>query len=114
MGYHRAEILGAIIAILLIWGLLVWLLIEAYYRVLDPPYVDAPIMLITAIVGFCCNLINFFALEGQCCVKKDEEEESNSPELDPNQISTYFNHSNDGRSARGANGQFQLKSMERD
>lgn len=68
MGYHRAEILGACMAIFLIWGLLVWLLIEAYHRVIDPPDVNAEVMLITAIIGFACNLINFFALEGQCCV----------------------------------------------
>ena len=28
-GYHRAEILGAYVSIFLIWGLLVWLNIEA-------------------------------------------------------------------------------------
>ena len=28
-GYHRAEVLGALASIALIWGLLIWLLIEA-------------------------------------------------------------------------------------
>ena len=27
-GYHRAEILGALASILLIWGLLIWLIVE--------------------------------------------------------------------------------------
>ena len=31
-GYHRAEVLGALASILLIWGLLVWLIIEACDR----------------------------------------------------------------------------------
>lgn len=77
MGYHRAEIIGACIAIFLIWGLLVWLLIEAYNRLLDPPKVDATIMLITSILGLCCNLVNLFALEGNCCGKEDDEEDDN-------------------------------------
>jgi zinc transporter 2 len=88
MGYHRAEIIGAILAIILIWGLLVWLVIEAYKRLLDPPDVDAKIMLITSIVGFICNLVNFFALEGQCCIKKIEREEEEE-EINPNELSYY-------------------------
>lgn len=32
-GYHRAEILGALASIALIWGLLIWLFIEAVDRV---------------------------------------------------------------------------------
>lgn len=35
-GYHRAEILGAMASILLIWGLVVWLIIEAIDRVVNP------------------------------------------------------------------------------
>lgn len=31
-GYHRAEILGALASILLIWGLIIWLFIEAINR----------------------------------------------------------------------------------
>lgn len=31
-GYHRAEILGAFLSIFFIWGLLVWLNIEAVHR----------------------------------------------------------------------------------
>lgn len=32
MGYHRAEILGAYVSIFVIWGLLIFLNYEAYYR----------------------------------------------------------------------------------
>ena len=90
MGYHRAEILGAILAIVLIWALLVWLLIEAYKRVLDPPDVDAKIMLITAIVGFISNLINFFALEGECFFKRPDYNQTDEESINPNELSGYF------------------------
>ena len=62
-GYHRAEVLGAMASILLIWGLLIWLFIEAIHRLINGSEVDGEIMLITASVGLCCNLINIFVLE---------------------------------------------------
>jgi solute carrier family 30 (zinc transporter), member 2 len=61
-GYHRAEILGALASILIIWGLIIWLFIEAIDRVINPPGVDGEIMLITASVGLACNFINIFTL----------------------------------------------------
>jgi len=77
MGNYRAEILGAVIAILLIWGLLVWVDIEAYHRIVNPPGdIDAKMMLIIACIGLFFNLLNFFALEADCGKKEDEEAES--------------------------------------
>ena len=35
-GYHRAEILGALGSVMLIWGLTVWLIYEAIYRLVHP------------------------------------------------------------------------------
>ena len=61
-GYARAEILGAVASIILIWGLLIWLFIEAIHRVITPHPIDAEIMLITAIFGFVCNIVNIFTL----------------------------------------------------
>ena len=40
-GYHRAEIIGALASVLLIWGLTFWLVVEAIYRVINPPGIDA-------------------------------------------------------------------------
>ena len=58
---------------------------------MDPPEVDAKIMLITAIIGLICNLVNFFALEGECCVKRDVDDESeDSVVINPNELSSYF------------------------
>lgn len=61
-GYHRAEILGAMASILLIWGLIIWLLIEAIERCVTPEEIDGEIMLITAVVGLICNIVNIFTL----------------------------------------------------
>lgn len=56
-GSHRAEIVGALTSVILIWGLTIWLIYEAVMRVIYPPKVDAKIMMITAVFGFVCNLI---------------------------------------------------------
>lgn len=61
-GYHRAEILGAMTSILLIWGLLVWLFTEAIKRIITPEPVDGEVMLITACVGLIFNIIAIFTL----------------------------------------------------
>ena len=59
MGYHRSEILGAMMSILIIWSLLVWLNIEAIHRINNPPDdLDPTIMLITSSIGLACNIIN--------------------------------------------------------
>ena len=57
-GYHRAEVIGALCSILLIWGLTVWLVYEAIQKVVKDEKVDDPlIMLIVAIVGLICNIV---------------------------------------------------------
>ena len=61
-GYHRAEILGALASVLLIWGLIIWLFIEAIHRIVDPEVIDEKIMLITACIGLVFNIISIFTL----------------------------------------------------
>jgi zinc transporter 2 len=56
-GYHRAEVVGAMGSTVLIWGLTIWLLVEAYDRVVNPSEVDGFFMLITACIGLGCNLV---------------------------------------------------------
>ena len=56
-GYHRAEIIGALVSVTLIWGLTVWLLYEATLRLITPPKVEGYIMVIVAVIGFLFNLI---------------------------------------------------------
>lgn len=61
-GYHRAEILGALASILLIWGIIIFLFIEAIHRIIHPEPIDGEIMLITACLGLVCNLISIYTL----------------------------------------------------
>ena len=56
-GYHRAEIIGALVSIVLIWALTLWLLYEATLRIITPPVVDGFIMIIIALIGFTFNVI---------------------------------------------------------
>lgn len=57
-GYHRAEVIGAMASIVLIWGLTVVLVYEATMRIVQRTIVDNPlIMLATAGFGLFCNLV---------------------------------------------------------
>eukprot|EP01136_Pigoraptor_vietnamica_P029760 Opistho-1_new@88215 len=56
-GFHRAEIIGAIASVLLIWALTGVLIYEAVLRVLDKPDVDGKIMCITAACGVAVNIL---------------------------------------------------------
>lgn len=59
----------------MIWGLLIWLNIEAIHRLHSAPEIDADLMLITAILGFMCNVTNFVALNSACCAGEEEEDD---------------------------------------
>ncbi|KAH8584802.1 cation diffusion facilitator like membrane transporter [Cryptosporidium sp. chipmunk genotype I] len=61
-GYHRAEILGALLSILLIWFMTIVLVYEAIQRMLYPVNVDGFSMFITAIFGTLSNLFISFVL----------------------------------------------------
>lgn len=56
-GYHRAEVIGALVSVCLIWGLTIWLLFEASYRLVSRDPVNGLIMLITAVIGFLFNVV---------------------------------------------------------
>jgi len=91
-GYHRAEILGALLSIFIIWGLLIWLNIEAVNRIITPPPAIQPdIMLVTSIIGFACNIVNFVALN--CACGKEEVEEDDETEM---QVSCNNSHGSVG------------------
>jgi len=64
-GYHRADVLGALGSIVIIWGLLIWLLLEAvnrlkHYKEIE---INGDIMLITACIGLGCNILNLLLLQ---------------------------------------------------
>ena len=72
-GYHRADAIGALTTVLIIWVLLIWLLAEAVKRLINPPKdINGEIMLITASAGLVCNIANLLTL--QFCFKEEDEE----------------------------------------
>eukprot|EP01022_Parablepharisma_sp_SALTPOND_P001360 TRINITY_DN106186_c0_g1_i1.p1 TRINITY_DN106186_c0_g1~~TRINITY_DN106186_c0_g1_i1.p1 ORF type:complete len:417 (+),score=10.90 TRINITY_DN106186_c0_g1_i1:59-1252(+) len=56
-GYHRAEIIGALSSVVLIWALTFWLVSEAICRVIEPVEIEGGIMTITAAIGLGFNII---------------------------------------------------------
>ena len=61
-GYHRAEVIGALSSVMIIWGLTLWLIYEAGLRLLYPSKVDGGTMLIVAILGLVFNIIMGYIL----------------------------------------------------
>jgi cobalt-zinc-cadmium efflux system protein len=61
-GFHRAEILGALVSGLSIWllaGVLLW---EAAERLASPPEVKGPVVFAVACVGLAANVVSLFFL----------------------------------------------------
>ena len=54
-GYHRAEIIAALVSAFSTWGLSAWLIYEAIYRLAHPQPVEGIMVLIVASIGFCAN-----------------------------------------------------------
>ncbi len=63
-GYHRLEILTALLNGALLLGLSSWLLYRAFRRLLDPVPVEGPLMIGVAVVGLLANLVSVAALSG--------------------------------------------------
>lgn len=62
-GWYRAEVLGALTSVLLIWVVTGVLLYLAILRFQNPSYeINAVIMLITSFVGLCVNVVMGFTL----------------------------------------------------
>ena len=90
-GYHRFEVLGALASILIIWGLTVWLLIAAVYRIKHPNPIVGIIMVCIVAGSLVFNIIMNRILaynpvvnamdDGLGAIKETKkEEESNSNE----------------------------------
>lgn len=56
-GYHRVEILGALLSILVIWAVTGVLVLEAISRIYNPQPVDGPVMFGVAVFGLGVNLL---------------------------------------------------------
>ena len=56
-GYHRVEVLAALANGVALSAISVWVLYEAFLRVMSPRMIDAPLMLIVAGIGLSGNLL---------------------------------------------------------
>ena len=64
-GYHRAEVIGAIVSILFIWLVTVWLMVEATFRILYPQTIDGYVMLVVSGICLVFNLIQMSLLHSK-------------------------------------------------
>ncbi len=62
-GYHRAEVLGTLISMLVLWAITIFLVYAATLRFIDPPVVVGNIMFVTAVLGLFFNLIQMSILD---------------------------------------------------
>ncbi|XP_066052282.1 probable proton-coupled zinc antiporter SLC30A4 [Chamaea fasciata] len=105
-GFHRLEVLSAIISVLLVYILMAFLLYEAVQRTIHMDYeINGDIMLITAAVGVAVNLIMGFLLNqsGHLHSHSHSHPHSHVPQL--NSPSTAqgsgHGHSSHGHSSHG-------------
>lgn len=63
-GYHRFEILAAAFNAMLLFGVAVYILYEAYLRLKTPPEIEATAMLVIAAIGMAVNLVSMRVLAG--------------------------------------------------
>ena len=63
-GYYRAEILVALINGVVLWLVVLWVLWEAWQRVVAPPAIHGGGMLVVAVIGFAVNLVAVWNLSG--------------------------------------------------
>jgi len=63
-GYHRFQIVAALINGLTLIGIVGWIVVEAVERLFTPVEVTANLMLGVAVIGLLVNLVVFFVLHG--------------------------------------------------
>ncbi len=63
-GYQRFQILAAFVNGLTLLGIVGWILFEAVRRLMSPPEVMGPMMLVVASVGLLVNIFAFIVLHG--------------------------------------------------
>ncbi|NLU83219.1 cation transporter [Rhodococcus sp. HNM0569] len=63
-GWHRAEVLTAMVNAVLLLGVAAWVFYEAIERIGDPPEVPGVALMITAAAGLAANLVAMFLIRG--------------------------------------------------
>jgi len=96
-GYHRAEVLGALASILIIWILVACLLVEAYKRLMnESPYeINSEIMICISFISLACNIFNFMALSDISCCSSKTNAESQLEGGNSNSVSPVKSDEND-------------------
>ena len=61
-GYYRLEILAAVVNAVLLFGIAVYILVEAWQRWQHPPEVEGGLMLAFALIGLVANLVSLLIL----------------------------------------------------
>lgn len=56
-GYHRAEVLAALMSVFIIWIMTAILLMEAYERIQNPTAIDGKTMCVIASIGVGINIV---------------------------------------------------------
>ena len=56
-GYHRTEVLAALVNALSLWLIAGWIFFEAYHRFTEPPEVQGPLMRAVGAAGLVVNII---------------------------------------------------------
>ena len=59
-GWWRAEIIGVLVSVVVLWGLTAMLWMEAWDRLWKEKQVVGPVMMVTAAIGFAINLTYIF------------------------------------------------------
>jgi cobalt-zinc-cadmium efflux system protein len=70
-GYHRLEVLAALLNGVTLLGIAITILYEAYQRVVTPQPVQSQYMIAIAVIGLVANLISAWALMKECDVKNN-------------------------------------------
>ncbi|CAO3594125.1 unnamed protein product [Absidia cylindrospora] len=63
-GFHRAEVIAALVSVITIWILTAFLVREAIERIKSPQEIDAKLMCVTASIGVVINIILAYVLGG--------------------------------------------------
>jgi len=56
-GFKQAEVLGALLSVMIVWALTAVLMCEAVGRFISPEEIQAPTMFVIAVIGFLVNLV---------------------------------------------------------
>uniref|UniRef100_A0A803Y6P5 Probable proton-coupled zinc antiporter SLC30A4 n=1 Tax=Meleagris gallopavo TaxID=9103 RepID=A0A803Y6P5_MELGA len=102
-GFHRLEVLSAIISVLLVYILMAFLLYEAVQRTIHMDYeINGDIMLITAAVGVAVNLIMGFLLNQSGHLHSHSHPHSHVPQSNSPSTARSSGHGHSSLAVRAA------------